>query len=106
MRSSKLRELGTSSKGAENRFPRLAIRTGPNESIASIVEAGKRHGKFLGRPAITPEAARRYMEQGFLLFQAPTELGFMAAGARRYLEPFDKVPLDKSSDKLPSRGLY
>jgi hypothetical protein len=46
------------------------------------------------------------MEQGFLLFQAPTELGFMAAGARRYLEPLDKVPLDKSSDKQPSRGLY
>lgn len=71
------------------------------QAIARVVEAGKRHGKFLGRPAVTPEAAREYMGQGFLLFQAPTELGFMAAGAKRYLEP-----LDKSSDKLPARALY
>jgi hypothetical protein len=26
------------------------------------------------------------MEQGFLLFQGPTDLGLMAAGARRYLD--------------------
>jgi len=77
-----------------------------HQAIARIVEAGKRHGKFLGRPATTPEHALQYMEQGFLLFQAPTELGFMAAGARRYLEPLDKTPPGKSSDKLPSRSLY
>jgi 2-keto-3-deoxy-L-rhamnonate aldolase RhmA len=70
-------------------------------AIARIVEAGKRHNKFLGRPAATPELARKYMEQGFLLFQAPTELGFMAAGAKRYLEP-----LDKSSDRPATRALY
>ena len=56
---------------------------------------------FWGRPATTPEIAQHYMEQGFLLFQAPTDMGFMAAGARRYLEP-----LDKSSDKAAPRGLY
>lgn len=71
------------------------------EAIRKVVAAGKKHGKFVGRPAATPEQAREYMEQGFLLFQAPTDLGFMAAGARRYLEPFDKF-----SDKLPSRALY
>jgi 2-keto-3-deoxy-L-rhamnonate aldolase RhmA len=72
-----------------------------HEAIARIVEAGKRNNKFLGRPAATPELAQKYMEQGFRLFQAPTELGFIAAGAKRYLEP-----LDKSSDKLPTRALY
>ena len=60
-------------------------------AIARVAEAGKRHGKFLGRPAATPEMARRYMDQGFLLFQGPTDLGFMAAGARRYLEPSGRV---------------
>ena len=71
------------------------------EAIAKVVAAGKRHGKFLGRPAGTPEQVKQYMEQGFLLFQAPTELGFMLAGAKRYLEP-----LDKSADKLEKRALY
>jgi 2-keto-3-deoxy-L-rhamnonate aldolase RhmA len=55
-------------------------------AIGRIVEAGQRHGKFLGRPAATPEIAKRYMELGFLLFQGPTDLGLMGAGARRYLD--------------------
>ena len=71
------------------------------EAIARVVDAGKRHGKFLGRPAGSAEQAGRWMEQGFRLFQAPTELGFMSAGARRYLEP-----LDKWGNKLESRALY
>ena len=60
-------------------------------AIARIAEAGKRHGKFLGRPAATPEIAQQYMEQGFLLFQGPTDLGLMAAGARSYLEPYGRM---------------
>jgi 2-keto-3-deoxy-L-rhamnonate aldolase RhmA len=71
------------------------------EAIARVVEAARRHGKFLGRPAPTPELAMKHMEQGFLLFQAPTELGLMAAGARRFLEP-----LDKSRDQPPVRSIY
>jgi len=57
-----------------------------HEAIAKVVEAGKRHGKFLGRPAGTPEQVKEYMRQGFQLFQAPTDMGFIAAGAKRYLE--------------------
>ncbi|MFN7997647.1 MAG: aldolase/citrate lyase family protein [Bryobacteraceae bacterium] len=71
------------------------------EAVAKVVEAGKRHGKFLGRPAMTPEAALKYQEQGFLLFQAPTELGFMAAGNKRYLEVFGKAV-----DAAAPRSLY
>jgi 2-keto-3-deoxy-L-rhamnonate aldolase RhmA len=56
------------------------------DAIACIVEAGQRHGKFLGRPAGNPEAAERYMKQGFLLFQGPTDLGLMGAGGKRYLD--------------------
>jgi 2-keto-3-deoxy-L-rhamnonate aldolase RhmA len=58
-----------------------------HEAIAKVVEAGKRHGKALGRPAGTPEKMQEFRQQGFQLFQAPTEIGFMTAGAKRYLEP-------------------
>ncbi len=75
----------------------LGLRGRQNEpelerAIARIVEAGRKHGKFLGRPAGTPEAARRHMEQGFLLFQMPTEIGLMELGARQLLEPFGIGP--------------
>jgi 2-keto-3-deoxy-L-rhamnonate aldolase RhmA len=61
------------------------------EAIAKVVDAGKRHGKFLGRPAGSPEKVKEFIEQGFLLFQAPTEIGFMTAGARKYLDPLGKT---------------
>jgi 2-keto-3-deoxy-L-rhamnonate aldolase RhmA len=59
------------------------------DAIRRIVDAAKRHGKFVGRPARTAEQARRYMEQGFLLFQSPTEVGLMEMGARQLLEGLD-----------------
>jgi 2-keto-3-deoxy-L-rhamnonate aldolase RhmA len=59
------------------------------EAISKVVDAGKRHGKFLGRPALTPEKVQEFIEQGFLFFQAPTEIGFMTAGARKYLDPLE-----------------
>ena len=65
----------------DQKHPRL------QEAIAKIVAAGKRNGKFLGRPAANPEAVRRFMDQGFLLFQMPTEIGLMELGARQILEP-------------------
>jgi 2-keto-3-deoxy-L-rhamnonate aldolase RhmA len=67
-------------RGDQN-HPRL------HDAIAKVVEAGKRHGKALGRPAGTPEQVKEYMRQGFQLFQAPTEIGLMTAGARKYLGP-------------------
>ena len=33
---------------------------------------------------------QQFIGQGFLLFQAPTDMGFIAAGAKRYLEPLEK----------------
>jgi 2-keto-3-deoxy-L-rhamnonate aldolase RhmA len=55
------------------------------EAIAKIVAAGKRHGKAVGRPANGPQQIARFEEQGFRLFQAPSEIWFMAAGAKSYL---------------------
>ena len=71
----------------------LGLRGKQNEpaldaAIARIAQAAQRHGKFLGRPAGSPEAIRRGMEQGFLLFQLPTEIGLMELGAKQLLEPF------------------
>jgi len=70
----------------------LGLRGRQNEpaldsAIARIAGAAHRHGKFLGRPAGTPEQVRRFMEQGFLLFQMPTEIGLMELGARQLLDP-------------------
>ena len=56
-----------------------------HDAIAKVVDAGKRHGKALGRPAGSPELMKKYMEQGFQLFQAPTDIGFLTAGAKAYL---------------------
>ena len=56
------------------------------EAIATVVAAAKKKGKVAGRPAATPEQAQKFMEQGFGLFQAPTDMGFMTAGAKTYLE--------------------
>ncbi len=72
-----------------------------HEAVAKVVEAGKKHGKVVGRPAASPEKMKEFQQQGFLLFQGPTELGFISAGAKRHLEPMEKF-----SDKLPSRALY
>jgi 2-keto-3-deoxy-L-rhamnonate aldolase RhmA len=61
-----------------------------DEAIAKVVSAAHRHGKVAGRPAGSPEQVKEFIEQGFLLFQAPTDLGFMTAGAKRYLQPLDR----------------
>lgn len=63
-----------------------------HNAIGTIAAAARRYGKPVGRPAATPELIRRYMEEGFLLFQTPTELGYMASGAKRMLEPLGRTP--------------
>ena len=55
------------------------------EAVAKIVAAGQKHGKVLGRPVRSAEQAERYHAQGFRFFQTPTELDFLAAGAREYM---------------------
>jgi 2-keto-3-deoxy-L-rhamnonate aldolase RhmA len=52
------------------------------EAIAKIVAAGRKHGKFLGRPAGGPEQIAEFREQGFQFFQTQTELGLMRLGAK------------------------
>ena len=59
-------------------------------AIAKIVAAGKKHGKFLGRPGLTPEHITRSQRQGFRFFMAGTDTDFMAAGAAQFLKPLGK----------------
>jgi 2-keto-3-deoxy-L-rhamnonate aldolase RhmA len=65
-------------RGAQD-HPRL------HDAITRIVEAARRHGKALGRPARTPTDIQRYRDQGFLFFQTGTELDLMSDGAQALL---------------------
>lgn len=65
-------------RGAQD-HPRL------QDAVARILDAGRRHGKVLGRPARTAAEIRQYIAQGFLLFQCGNELDLMAEGARALL---------------------
>jgi 2-keto-3-deoxy-L-rhamnonate aldolase RhmA len=69
-------------------------------AIDKIVAAGKRHGKFLGRPAGSPADIKKHMQQGFLFFQGPSELGMMRGGARELLDPLGKKGFDPKTKAL------
>ena len=71
------------------------------EAINKIVAAAKRHDVPLGRPAGTAEQVQQRMKEGFLFFQAGSELGMMAAGASTLLKPLWKTGFD-----LKARPLY
>jgi 2-keto-3-deoxy-L-rhamnonate aldolase RhmA len=53
-----------------------------DEYISRVVAAGQKHGKFLGRPAGSPEEVADYRKQGFQFFQSQTELGLIRLGAK------------------------
>lgn len=55
-------------------------------AMLRVVEAAKRCGKFAGRMTVGGRDLARALEQGFLFLQCPTELNFMAEGARAFLE--------------------
>ena len=71
------------------------------EAIAEIVKAAQKHNKVLGAPVGDPGQMKKYMQQGFLFFQASTELRLMAAGARQFLGP-----LGKPGEGPKARPLY
>ncbi len=71
------------------------------KAIGAVVAAGRRRGKVVGRPASRPEQVQEYVREGFLFFQAPSELNLMVAGARAWLDP-----LGKSKPDAGARPLY
>lgn len=62
------------------------------EAAALALAAARRHGKAAGRPAGTADETRQYIDQGFLFFQAPSELALFEAGARSFLGPHGITP--------------
>lgn len=59
-------------------------------AVARIAAAAKKHGKFLGRPALTVSEIKRFRKQGFQFFMSGTDTEFMARGADQLLRPFGK----------------
>jgi 2-keto-3-deoxy-L-rhamnonate aldolase RhmA len=60
-------------------------------AVAKIVAAAKKHGKALGRPALTAEHIKRFRKQGFLFFMTGTDIDFMGRGATELLRPFGRA---------------
>ena len=63
------------------------------EAVAKVVAAGKKHGKFLGRPAGSAEKIEEYRRQGFQLFQTATDIGFMAQGAKNLFQSLGEMKI-------------
>jgi 2-keto-3-deoxy-L-rhamnonate aldolase RhmA len=70
------------------------------EAISKIVAAAKRNNVPVGRPGGSPEAIKRFMEQGFTVFQSPSDAGLMRAAARDYLQPLGKKGFDPAVKTL------
>lgn len=70
------------------------------KAVAKIVKAARTHNKILGAPVGDPDQVKNYMEQGFLFFQASTDLRLMAAGAQQFLEPLGKLVAESKSKPL------
>ena len=62
------------------------------EAASAVLAAARRHGKIAGRPAGSAEDTRRYIDQGFLFFQAPSDLALFETGAREFLAPYGIRP--------------
>ena len=62
------------------------------DAAQQVLAAAKRHGKVAGRPAASPEQTQRYIQDGFLFFQAPSELALFESGAQQFLTPFGIRP--------------
>jgi len=69
-------------------------------ALKKVAAAGKAHHNFLGAPATDPAQISKLLDQGFLFFQAATDLGLMARGARQLLEPFGKAAAEPGSRDL------
>jgi len=69
-------------------------------AINRVRAAAQRYHVALGRPAATADEMRRYMDEGFLFFQAPSELLVLGSGAKSILEPLGKSGFDPRTQPL------
>jgi len=71
------------------------------EAVSKVLAAGKKHNIPVGYPAGNPAEINKRIAQGFRFFQASSDLGMMAAGARDVLSKIqrDEVGAPKSNPK-------
>jgi 4-hydroxy-2-oxoheptanedioate aldolase len=60
------------------------------QALTKILEAGRRHGIPVGYPTGNPTEINRRIAQGFRFFQASSDTGLMAGGAREMLSKVDR----------------
>ncbi len=59
-------------------------------AIAKVLDAGRRHRIPVGYPAGNPTEINRRIAQGFRFFQASSDIGLMASGARDMLSKVER----------------
>jgi len=71
------------------------------EAVSKVLAAGKKHNIPVGYPAGNPAEINKRIAQGFRFFQASSDLGMMAAGARDLLTRIqrDETVTPKSNPK-------
>ena len=71
------------------------------EAVNKVLAAGKKHNIPVGYPAGNPVEINKRIAQGFRFFQASSDLGMMAAGARDVLSKIqrDEIGTQKSNPK-------
>ncbi len=80
--------------GGQTDHPRV------KEAVARVLAAGRQHNIPVGRPVANAEAVRQGIEEGFLFFQAPSDMVVLSAGARSLLEPLGKTGFDPKIQPL------
>jgi 2-keto-3-deoxy-L-rhamnonate aldolase RhmA len=60
-------------------------------AVARIAAAARKHGKVLGRPALSVQDVRKFEKLGFRFFMTGTDVSFMAVGAAQLLAPLGKA---------------
>jgi 2-keto-3-deoxy-L-rhamnonate aldolase RhmA len=61
------------------------------QALVKVLDAGRRHGIPVGYPSGNPDEINRRIAQGFRFFQAQSDTGLMASGARDMLSKVDRT---------------
>ncbi len=72
------------------------------EAVNKVLAAGKKYNVSVGYPASTPAEINKRIAQGFRFFQAPSDLGLMAAAARDLLS---KIQRDETGTTKTNPGV-
>jgi 4-hydroxy-2-oxoheptanedioate aldolase len=60
------------------------------QALTKVLDAGRRHGIPVGYPTGNPTEINKRIAQGFRFFQASSDIGLMAGGARDVLSKVDR----------------